>query len=84
MPDPALLKLLTTANSLVIGALALVLLACVTVILVALCLAAIRLKRLVCSTPVTGEIVTLPEPDIVEGVFVDARPLALRRRAYTR
>ena len=89
MPDPTLLKLVTTANSLLIGALALVILACLAVMLVVLCLAAIRLRQLLRPQPVTGEIMTIPEPDIIEGVFVDsifvdARPLALSRRAYTR
>ena len=89
MPDPTLLKLVTTANSLLIGALALVILACLAVMLVVLCLAAIRLRQLLRPQPVTGEIMTVSEPDIIEGVFVDsifvdARPLALSRRAYTR
>ena len=89
MPDPTLLKLVTTANSLLIGAIALVILACLAVILVLLCLAAIRLRQLLRPQPVTGEIMTVSEPDIIEGVFVDsifvdARPLALSRRAYTR
>ena len=89
MPDPTLLKLVTTANSLLIGALALVILACVAAILVVLCLAAIRLRQLLRPQPVTGEIMTVSEPDIIEGVFVDsifvdARPLALSRRVYTR
>ena len=89
MPDPTLLKLVTTANSLLIGVIALVILACLAVMLVLLCLAAIRLRQLLRPQPVTGEIMTVTEPDIIEGVFVDsifvdARPLALSRRAYTR
>ncbi len=81
MPDPALLKLVTAANSLMIGMVALVILACLAVLLVALCLVVVRLGQNLCRQPDTGEIATDPEPDIVEGVFVDAGALALSRRA---
>ena len=84
MPDPALLKLVTAANSLMIGVVALVVLACLAILLVTLCLVAIRLRRILRQPPATGEIVTDSEPDIVEGVFVDASALALSRHAYTR
>jgi hypothetical protein len=84
MPDPALLKLVTAANSLMIGVVALVILACLAILLVALCLVTVRLRRILHQPPATGEIVTAPEPDIVEGVFVDASVLALSQRVYTR
>jgi hypothetical protein len=84
MPDPSLLKLVTAANSLMIGVVALVILACLASLLVALCLVVIRLRRILRQPLATGEIVTDPEPDIVEGVFVDAGVLALSQRAYTR
>jgi hypothetical protein len=81
MPDPTLLKLVTTANSLMIDVVALVILVCLAVLLVALCLVVVRLGQILRQPPVTGEIVTDQEPDIVEGVFVDAGVLALSRRA---
>jgi hypothetical protein len=89
MPDPTLLKLVTAANSLMIGVVALVILACLAILLVALCLVVIRLRRILRQPPATGEIVTDPEPDIVEGVFVDsvsvdASVLALSQHVYTR
>ena len=80
MPDPALLKLVTTANSVMIGVVALVILVCLAVLLVALCLVVVRLRQILRRQPVTGQIATASEPDIVEGVFVDAGALALSRR----
>ena len=84
MPDPALLNLVTAANSLMIGVVALVILACLAILLVVLCLVVVRLGQILRRQPATGEIVTDPEPDIVEGVFVDAGVLALSQRVYTR
>jgi hypothetical protein len=84
MPDSALLKLVTTANSLLIGVLALMALACLAALLVVLCLAAIRLRRLLRPQRLTGEIMTVEAPDIIDGVFVDAGALAPRQPVSTR
>jgi hypothetical protein len=84
MPDPALLKLVATANSLLIGVMALVILACLAVFLAVLCFVLLRLRQVSRRELVTGEIEAALDPDIIEGVFVDAGTLALSRRAYTR
>ena len=84
VPNPALLKLVTTANSLMIGVMAIAILACLAAILAVLCLVLVRLWQIFRRPPVEGEMVNEPETDVIEGVFVDAGTLALSRRAYTR